>query len=166
MFEVTPVKAIETFEHPGYLQDALNKSGRRLIIVSPWLRAAVIDRAFMSKLENLLDGGVEVHIGWGISSSEQEEPNADRSVLRRLEELGTRFRSLNVCRLGNTHSKVLISDDRYVIVTSFNWLSFRGDLRSARSVMSAARSCPTKYVDEQATRMLKRFADAASRGAL
>lgn len=166
MFEATPVKAIETFEHPGYLQDALNKSGRRLIIVSPWLRAAVIDHGFMTKLENLLDGGVEVHIGWGISSSEQEEPNADRSVLRRLEELGTRFPSLNVCRLGNTHAKILISDDRYVIVTSFNWLSFRGDpKRTFRDERGTLVSDP-KYVDEQATRMLKRFADAAAGGDL
>jgi hypothetical protein len=160
MFEGTPVKAIETFEHPGYLQDALNKSERRLIVVSPWLRAAVMDRAFMTKLENLLHRGVEVYIGWGISSSEQEEPNADRSVLRRLEELGSRYRSLNVCRLGNTHAKVLITDDRYVIVTSFNWLSFRGDpkrtFRDERGTLISDRD----YVEQQAAIWLKRFADS------
>jgi hypothetical protein len=67
-----------------------------------------LNRATLGRLHR----GVDVYIGWGISSSEQEEPNADRSVLRRLEELGSRYRSLNVCRLGNTHAKILITDDR------------------------------------------------------
>jgi len=30
-------------------------------------------------------------------------------------------------RLGNTHAKVLIKDSEFLAVTSFNWLSFRGD---------------------------------------
>jgi hypothetical protein len=30
-------------------------------------------------------------------------------------------------RLGNTHAKVLIKDSDFAAVTSFNWLSFKGD---------------------------------------
>ena len=30
-------------------------------------------------------------------------------------------------RLGDTHAKILVVDDRFVIVTSFNWLSYKGD---------------------------------------
>jgi phosphatidylserine/phosphatidylglycerophosphate/cardiolipin synthase-like enzyme len=29
--------------------------------------------------------------------------------------------------LGDTHAKILISDRKFAISTSFNWLSFRGD---------------------------------------
>jgi len=29
--------------------------------------------------------------------------------------------------LGNTHAKVLIKDSEFAAVTSFNWLSFKGD---------------------------------------
>lgn len=29
--------------------------------------------------------------------------------------------------LGNTHEKVLLVDGKYVVITSFNWLSFKGD---------------------------------------
>ena len=29
--------------------------------------------------------------------------------------------------VGNTHRKHLVSDGKFAVVTSFNWLSFRGD---------------------------------------
>jgi len=29
--------------------------------------------------------------------------------------------------LGNTHAKVLIKDSEFAAITSFNWLSFKGD---------------------------------------
>lgn len=33
---------------------------------------------------------------------------------------------MHVVKLGDTHAKVLISDSSWAIVTSFNWLSFKG----------------------------------------
>lgn len=162
ILESTEIKAIDTFEHPEYLRKALLESKTRLIVVSPWLRAGVMDRVFMDRLEELLQRGVEVHIGWGISKNEQDEPNADRQVLRRLEEIGRRHRSLDVRRLGNTHAKVLISDDRYMIVTSFNWLSFKGDpKRTFRDERGTLISKPD-YVEAQARDWLARFQEAPS----
>jgi hypothetical protein len=38
-----------------------------------------------------------------------------------------RYETFWISRLGDTHAKVLVSDRKYAIVTSFNWLSFRGD---------------------------------------
>ena len=155
----TEIKAVDTFEHPEYLRDALSESRTRLIIVSPWLRGTVMDHPFMSKLEDLLDRGVAVHIGWGISKDEREEPNADRNVLKRLEELGKRYPGLFVKRLGNTHAKVLISDSRYVVVTSFNWLSFRGDpKRTFRDERGTLVSKP-EYVDLQAADWIRKFTE-------
>ncbi len=29
--------------------------------------------------------------------------------------------------MANTHEKVLLVDTKYVVITSFNWLSFKGD---------------------------------------
>jgi hypothetical protein len=160
ILDQTKVKAIDTFEHPEYLVDAMTKSRQRVIIVSPWLRGDVMDNAFMGRLENLLQRGVNVHLGWGISKDEREEPNADRRVLKRLGELAARYRNLDVRRLGNTHAKVLLSDDRYVIVTSFNWLSFRGDpkrtFRDERGTMISNAG----YVEDQAAKWLARFGES------
>ena len=33
----------------------------------------------------------------------------------------------HMTRLGDTHAKVLVCDSHFSIITSFNWLSFRGD---------------------------------------
>lgn len=33
---------------------------------------------------------------------------------------------LLLVKLSNTHEKVLIKDNEYMVITSFNWLSFKG----------------------------------------
>ena len=129
--EKTDVRAVDTYEHPQYLDDALQRSEELIIIISPWLRRAVMNDDFMDRLDQALERGVSVHIGWGISRDEASEPNADESVLRLMDERSKKHPNFNVRRLGATHAKVLISDSRYMIVTSFNWLSFRGDPKRA-----------------------------------
>ena len=148
--EKTEVRAVDTYEHPRYLDDALQRSQELVIIISPWLRGAVLNDDFMDRLDKALERDVSVHIGWGISQDEATEPNADESVLRRLEERSKKYPNFNVRRLGATHAKVLISDSRYMIVTSFNWLSFRGDpkrtFRDERGTLISRAS----YVEHEA----------------
>ena len=36
-------------------------------------------------------------------------------------------RYLQIINLNNTHEKVLICDNDFLVITSFNWLSFKGD---------------------------------------
>jgi hypothetical protein len=121
-----PVRPLETYEHPKYLRDALATSSQRLLIISPWLRRAVVDRQFVADLERLLSQNVDVYIGWGISKTEMER-DADASVRADLDRLAARHQNFRFVWLGDTHAKVLLSDDRFVIVGSFNWLSFQGD---------------------------------------
>jgi hypothetical protein len=157
ILEGAAVQSIETFEHPQYLEDALTTSKKRIIIVSPWLRRQVMNHGFMVKLEELLEGGVDVYIGWGISADERSDPNADKVVVERLDKLSTQYVKLNVRRLGNTHAKVLISDDRWVIVTSFNWLSFRGDPKRTFRDERGTIVRNTRYVQQQTAEWLQRF---------
>ena len=44
-----------------------------------------------------------------------------------LEKLAKGYKNFKFKRLGDTHAKVLLKDDDYFVLTSFNWLSFRGD---------------------------------------
>jgi hypothetical protein len=151
------IRPVETFDHPGYLKDALKSSQHQLIIVSPWLRAAVVDEEFLGLLEEALERGVSVHIGWGISKDETAERNADPSVLRALADLAKRYPNLNVRRLGSTHAKILISDTRYLIVTSFNWLSFRGDPKRTYRDEHGTLVATESYVDAEAERWVNRL---------
>jgi hypothetical protein len=119
------VRFLYVHEHPALLQDALENSTSRLAINSPWIKRAVVNADFMKKLERLLQKGVRVYIAWGVGDESEEK--SDKSALEALQRLMLRYETFWISRLGDTHAKVLVSDRKYAIVTSFNWLSFRGD---------------------------------------
>lgn len=121
-----PVRMLEVYEHPDILQEALAEAQERLLIISPWIKSAVVSDDFIASLESCLARGVSVAIGYGINSRKPAE-GSDTNALRRLEALAGKHENLVVAALGDTHSKVLVLDRRYVVITSFNWLSFRGD---------------------------------------
>lgn len=125
-----PVKDIYVKDHPPLLQDALITTQKRLLIISPWIRAKVVNFDLLKKLEALLQKSVTVFIGYGTSAEKDNTENlfdSDRLALEKLRLLEQKYSNFHLKRLGNTHAKVLIKDSEYVAVTSFNWLSFRGD---------------------------------------
>lgn len=131
---IETVQSLFCHEHPGYLRRALLSAKKRLVIVSPWIRDSVIDRGFVSSLEALLRNGVEVHIGFGIEEADGQKKNpanAKRDITpgadRDLRNLAGRFRNFHFVYVGNTHRKSLVCDDEFAVVTSFNWLSYKGD---------------------------------------
>lgn len=153
----TGVRTVQTYEHPAILSEALGTSRERLLLVSPWLRRAVVNATFLAKLEGALKRGVKVYLGWGMSASEAASPDADQDVLASLSDLSRQHEQFHFKRLGRTHAKVLICDRRFVVVTSFNWLSFKGDpkrtFRDERGTMVAIEA----HVDEQFDSLSPRF---------
>lgn len=153
----SPVRAIETYEHPAILADALDTAQERLLLLSPWLRRGVIDDVFLGKLTAALERGVDVYLGWGMSAKEGSRPDADEPVLEALHKLGAEHKRFHFKRLGRTHAKVLICDRRFVVVTSFNWLSFKGDpkrtFRDERGTMVTLQH----HVNEQFDTLRARF---------
>jgi hypothetical protein len=151
------VRSVETYEHPRILREALRSSRERLLLISPWLKAGVVDDEFVGLLESALERGVRVYLGWGMSASETESPDADPKVLNRLTQLASGQSGFEFKRLGNTHAKVLLCDDRFIVVTSFNWLSFQGNpkrtFRDERGTMVSIK----KHVDEQFEILSERF---------
>lgn len=114
---------LDTFEHPPFLEEAMTTARKRLLITSPWVKNGVVNKAFAERLERLARKRVQIHIGYGITPGAGDcHPEA----LARLQKLHERYDNVTVGCLGDTHSKILIWDDNQ-IVTSFNWLSFRGD---------------------------------------
>jgi hypothetical protein len=123
-----PLQMLQTYEHPSYLQLALKGAQDRLLIVSPWVRRPVVSHQFLDELEAKLSDGVDIFIGWGFADLRDEDSDIDHDVLADFERLKERYPwTLHFRRLGNTHAKILICDNRFMIVTSFNWLSFKGD---------------------------------------
>lgn len=122
--ESIAVRAVGVHEHPGLLREALTTTRRRLLIVAPWIKRAVVDTDFLGNLERRLRQGTTVTIAHGYGPDDR---GSDDSALRSLRNLQRRFPDLcDVARLENTHAKILVWDSSWVL-TSFNWLSFRGD---------------------------------------
>ncbi|WP_448222187.1 hypothetical protein [Gordonia iterans] len=117
------VRSVDVHEHPSLLAEALKSANRRLLIIAPWVKGAVVNTDFLAALERRLRAGVEVHVGHGYGS---DDSGSDGFALRKLDNLAGRYDNLRIVRLQNTHAKILIFDDQW-ITTSFNWLSFRGD---------------------------------------
>ncbi|MEV4531617.1 hypothetical protein [Streptosporangium sp. NPDC049304] len=117
------VRSVSMPEHRELLKEALATTNRRLLIISPWIKGAVVNTQFLASLERLLRRGVSIHIGHGYGN---DDSGSDTRVLERLGNLAARFPERFVfTRLKNTHAKILIFDGTW-ISTSFNWLSFQG----------------------------------------
>jgi len=130
-------RLVRCHEHPALLRKALTTTTERLLIISPWITHHVVDRMFYASLEALLRNGVKVAIGYGLADEagggrdgnnkqNQKEPISQQAQ-RDLEDLQRQFKNFSFRFIGNTHRKHLVSDSKFAVVTSFNWLSFKGD---------------------------------------
>lgn len=129
------VQSVLCHEHPALLRRALLKSRKRLLIISPWIRHQVVNWEFVASLEALLRANVTVHIGYGLDEGEgagkgapgqSKIPITERAE-KDLRGLQAKYKNFHLVYVGNTHRKLLVSDDEFAVTTSFNWLSFRGD---------------------------------------
>jgi hypothetical protein len=118
-------REIDTYEHAQFFRTARRETRKRLLIISPWVSGAVVNSAFLKELRRLASRKIEIAIGYGITRDEVRSER-DQHAEDQLEKLARQFPNVAVARLGDTHAKVLISDTT-LIVSSFNWLSFRGD---------------------------------------
>ncbi|WP_228894811.1 phospholipase D-like domain-containing protein [Pseudoduganella aquatica] len=174
---VDTIESIYCHQHPALLKKALLTSKKRLLIISPWIRHQVVNWEFIASLEALLRQGVDVHIGYGLDDGDAGAkgdaaksklpitPQAERDLKQLEEKYKSKFKFTFV---GNTHRKVLISDDNFAVVTSFNWLSFKGDPRDKPRDEGGIVIRKKTYVDnefERAVNLLKNGYSGASAAA-
>lgn len=127
------VRQVEAYEHRGLLDRALMEAEKRVLIISPWIKHEVVDDRLIGRFRELLDRDVGLWIGYGINQSgegqgSKRKKELDREAIEKLGRLSVDFPHLfRLKLLGDTHAKVLTCDSRFAVITSFNWLSFRGD---------------------------------------
>ena len=96
------------------------------------LRTEAVDGELLGWLDQALrtQRRLRVVISYGIEKDAgQTDPKAknQRDAKKKLNGLGNRHQGrLRTVELGNTHEKIVVCDDRYAILTSFNWLSKLG----------------------------------------
>ena len=152
--EAPTLQAVLCHEHPALLKRALCLSQKRLLIISPWIRHQVVDAAFLRNLEALLKKRVEVFIGYGLDQDgPQGDPTKGKPPItpqaeKALKELTAKYKNFRLVYVGNTHRKLLVSDDNFAVSTSFNWLSFRGDPKERPRDEQGVLIRKKKYVEE------------------
>jgi hypothetical protein len=150
---------LEPQEHVPLFDRALRDAKRRLLIISPWINDRIMEPK-LRYLEELLRRGVEVFIGFGITERGPDDRKARQGdqTLGWLQRKAEQYRNLHVVRLGDTHAKVLLMDDRFVVVGSFNWMSFGGFDRNENGVRVVREELSTVVtVPAMIEQMFQRF---------
>jgi len=158
MLASVPMRWLEMYEHRPLLEQALKDTQERLMIISPWIRANSVNRWFLQQFENLLKRGVQVFIGYGLGKKDENRYSKDIEAENALQKLASQYSKFFILkRLGDTHAKILISDTKFAVTTSFNWLSFKGERdRTFRDERGTLVSDPQK-IDELFDNLLGRL---------
>ncbi|HUA74601.1 MAG TPA: hypothetical protein VL988_07570 [Solirubrobacteraceae bacterium] len=134
--EVTGTRALAPYEHSDPMQIALAHSERRLLIIGRELRTAVVGEQFLEAIEACLQRGVQVTLAW--ISKTRDPDGCDTVLLDSLRELADKHPGLTVGTV-NSGPCALVSDDRIVVLTSYDYLGRRGgqarNLHDARGVL-------------------------------
>jgi hypothetical protein len=125
-------RLVAVAEHRGLLEKALAEAKERVVIACPFISAAAVNAELVEWLRRALARGVSVLIGYGMGDENRESQGGFAAGVQRLEGLRARFKDRFTLRYlpskgRPSHAKVLICDAEYFILTSFNWLSFKGD---------------------------------------
>jgi predicted transcriptional regulator len=119
-------EVIHTTEIREYLFKALKEAKNRVMIVSPWIKSNVVNQEFLSTLEETLKRRVQINIIYGYKETPGSMKN-DIWSINQLHNLMHNYKNLNFQKTANSHRKQIVCDDKFAIVTSFNFLSFRAD---------------------------------------
>lgn len=130
------VKPLENQELRQCLLETFNWAQREICIITPWISSWVVDPFMIDRMRRAMEKNVNICIVYGIGdiSSMPRNKNADNDRNKKTEvmaerlqktfaQYGDRFRM----QRQNTHAKLLICDDRYYVIGSYNFLSFDGD---------------------------------------
>jgi len=155
--ESIQVRPLAVYEHTALLKDAIEHAEKRILIISPWIRRAVVNTNFLKSLRKALHRGVTIYIGYGLGNDDEDGNEWDIQARQELEKLVTTSERFFLKRTGDTHAKVLIKDSEYFVITSFNWLSFKGDPhRTFREEWGTVVYIPS-IVEDYFNKMVARF---------
>ncbi|MDF1807999.1 hypothetical protein [Hyphomonas sp.] len=107
-----------------------------MIIVSGWMNAGVVDKAFLCLLRHKLSEGVNVYIGYGWKDGRGNHAEHDTTpeVLAQLKAVQALYPDRLFIREYGAHEKLLIKDSEFVVFGSHNWLSNRRHINRERSI--------------------------------
>lgn len=120
---ITDGKTIEVDEHKKYFIYVLENARNSIYIQSPWINWKTL-RLYKEYIQNAVKRGVKVTVKYGMKPRNRlDKIGIDTESQKFFDSLGKdNFRLIKA----DDHSKIVICDDDFMIMGSFNWLSFGG----------------------------------------
>lgn len=124
--------------HQEVLLRCLSEATATVIIVTPFIRSMLDNARFIYSAKRAVDCGVKITVIHGMPESRcpdedvDERDREDSRIQRALDQVNRRgiTGSLNFCRVTDLnrtgrgdHSKILVCDCRWAVISSYNWLS-------------------------------------------
>jgi Phosphatidylserine/phosphatidylglycerophosphate/cardiolipin synthases and related enzymes len=131
---ITDGKTIEVDEHKRYFIYILENAKRSICIQSPWINWRTL-QIYKEYIENAVKRGVRVTVKYGMKPRNRfDKIGIDKESQAFFDSLNkNNFHLIKT----DDHSKIVICDDDFMIMGSFNWLSFGGgDEKDARGETS------------------------------
>lgn len=121
--DITNGKTIEVDEHKKYFIYVLENAKSHIYIQSPWINWRTL-QIYKDDIQGAIKRGVKVIIKYGMKPRNRFDKagidNESKSFFGNLDK--DFFRLINT----DDHSKIVICDEDFMIMGSFNWLSFGG----------------------------------------
>jgi hypothetical protein len=142
-----PVR-LKVTDFPQFRREAVRYAKERLLFISPWMKASVVNDEFIHQLETALQRGVLVDIAVGIGD---DLADSHTSAISRVVTLAKKYPGQMNIHKWRSHEKVLIADQAFIEGT-FNWLSFQGvndrHYRRERGTLTVDRQLADEIYDE------------------
>lgn len=147
-------EVLQMHQHRAKLFQALDQAKSHVIIISPWLSLQAIDYEVQKQIGLALSRGIDIYLGHGFGPPDRKE----KETLPVLKNLAQKKRGRLIRhRFDDVHSKVLICDTSFMVLTSFNWLSFSGDTKRGSRVEDGVLIRDYNLIIEKTREWLGRF---------
>ena len=146
---ITEGKTIEVDEHKKYFIYVLENAKSSIYIQSPWINWRTL-QIYKSHIQNAIKRGVKVTIKYGMKPRNRfDKAEIDEDSKKFFNSLDKQtFRLIKT----DDHSKIVICDEDFMIMGSFNWLSFGGgnekDVRGETSSINMKKGEIKKQIEK------------------
>ena len=128
--DLSKERTIENQEHPKFFKYALQNAKKRVCVHSPWVRGRVLE-IYKDYIETALKRGVELWLKYNMTPrNERDKPDIDNAAKQFCERLKRDYKNFHLYKdnehKDGDHSKILICDEEFMIMGSFNWQSYDG----------------------------------------
>ena len=151
--DIAEGKTLETSEHKSYILYVLRNAKNAIYIHSPWVRYNVLQE-YEKDIESALKRNIKVTIKYGLKPrNKHDKKPIDTESTKLFDKWSKEYPNFEAIPDDN-HSKILVFDSEFMIVGSFNWLSFGGtadrdgDVRGEASVVVENKDSIRKEIEK------------------